>query len=149
MDLNSRWSNLGVNTALIIFGIGAIVLLYALATRQLTPRTSPERTTETGLVGQIIQVEVRNACGVTGLAKTTTDFLRRKGFDVVEVGDHDEFNVERSVVIDRIGDLDAARKLATTLGLPADRVEQDIREDFYLDASVIIGKDYEIMRPFN
>ena len=148
MAPRSRWSNLTINIALLLFGAAAIVLLYSLATRQFTERSNPERERDNGLVGKIIQVEVRNACGVSGLAADATQFLRQKGFDVVEVGDHSDFNVAESVVIDRIGDLESAKKVAAALGLSEDRVRQEIREDYYLDSSVIIGMDYAIMRPF-
>ena len=147
--LRSRFSNLGVNLALLVFGITAIVLLYALASRYLSPKTDPVRSGSSELVGKIIQVEVRNGCGISGLAADATSFLRRKGFDVVEVGDYTHFEVEESIVVDRIGDMVSARKVAAALGLPEDRVVQEIRQDYFLDASIIIGKDYEIMRPYN
>ena len=150
MDFRSRWSNLTVNLSILIFGIGAVILLYALVTRQFTPRSDSARGEAAGgLVGEIIQVEVRNGCGISGLAAETTRFLRSKGVDVVDVGDYEGFDEEHSRVVDRIGDMESARKVAAALGLPDDRVEQDIREDYYLDASIIIGKDYAIMRPFN
>lgn len=150
MDFRSRWSNLTVNLGIIVFGIGAVILLYALVSRQFTPRSDTERgVSASQLVGEIIQVEVRNGCGVPDLAAMTTRFLRGKGFDVVEVGDYEVFDVERSIVVDRIGDIESAKKIAAALGLPPDRVEQEIREDYYLDASIIIGKDYQMMRPFN
>lgn len=149
MVFSSRWSNLSVNIGLLVFGIGAVILLYSLVTRQFMPRSDAARgEAASELVGEIIQIEVRNGCGISGLAAETTKFLRQKGFDVVEVGDYDVFDIEESKVIDRIGDMESARKVAAALGLPEDRVVQEIKEEYYLDASVIIGKDYAIMRPF-
>ena len=126
-----------------------LVLLYALVTRSLWPRTDAQREANpSGLVGGIIQVEVRNACGVSGLAGDLTQYLREAGFDVVEVGDHSSFDVQQTVVVDRTGDLEAARKVAMALGLPEGRVRQDIQPSYYLDASILIGHDYAILPPF-
>ena len=146
----SKWASLSMNAALLILGAVAIVLAYSLVTRALTPRVDPYRAEEGGhLVGDIIQVEVRNGCGVSGLAARTTMFLRDQGFDVVEVGDYHSFSEAHSKVVDRVGDLESARKVAAALGIPEDRVVQEIGEEYYLDASVILGKDYGTLRPFN
>jgi hypothetical protein len=138
-----------LNAALILGGLGVMVLLYGLVTRTLIPRPDPERSPEsTELVGTIIQVEVRNGAGIDRLAAEATTYLRDRGFDVVAVGNYKTFGQKRSVVIDRVGDPEAARKVAEALGLPPDRVRQDIRRQYYLDASVIIGDDYKQLRPF-
>lgn len=138
-----------LNAGLLVVGLSVMVLLYGLVTRTLLPSPSPQRSPESsGLVGSIIQVEVRNGAGVDHLAAQTTHYLRDRGFDVVDVGNYESFKQERSVVIDRVGDPEAARKVAEALGLPADRVRQEIRRQYYLDASVIIGHDYKQLRPF-
>lgn len=138
-----------MNIGLVLAGLVVVVLLYALVTRTLAPRVDPNRgDNPAGLVGEILQVEVRNGCGVSGLAAGMTKYLRRKGFDVVEVGDHSTFDVAHSMVIDRVGDLEAAKKIAVVLGIAEENVHQEISEDYYLDASIVIGKDYEALIPF-
>ncbi len=147
---SSRLTNGLLNVALAIGGLSVLVLLYALATRTLFTGPSPERpaSDSSELVGSIIQVEVRNGAGVDHLAERTTQYLRDRGFDVVEVGNHSSFDQKRSVVIDRIGNREAARTVAEALGIPPKRVRQEIRRQYYLDASVILGHDYEHLRPF-
>ena len=138
------------NAALVVLGLAVLVLAYALVTRVLSPRVDPVREgNPAGLVGGIIQVEVRNACGADGVAGTTMRFLRQHGFDVVEVGDHESFDVETSTVIDRVGDMEAAHKIAAALGIDDEHVVQDIQPGYYLDASVLIGRDYETLSPFS
>ncbi len=145
----SGWVNLLLNIALVIFGLSVMVLLYGFVTRVFVPRSDPARESNpAGLVGDIIQVEVRNGCGVAGLAAEMTLYLRRQGFDVVEMGDYSTFDLERSMVVDRVGNLDAARKVAASLGLSEENVKQELRPDYYLDASVVIGKDYASLKPF-
>jgi hypothetical protein len=138
-----------MTAVLVVLGIAVGVLLYGFVARMVAPRVDPLREDNPAhLVGDIIQVEVRNGCGISGLAHTTTMYLRRHGFDVVDVGDHTSFDHEHSFVIDRVGDLESARKVATVLGIAEERITRDVQPEYYLDASVVIGKDYESLRPF-
>ncbi len=130
-----------MGAAIAVLGLFALVLAYSFVTRVAT---LPDR--EDGLVTEIIQVEVRNGCGIEGLAGAMTLFLREHGYDVVGVGDYESFEAPRSMVIDRVGNLEMARKVAQELGI--EQVEQDIRPEYFLDASVVIGLDYETLRPF-
>ncbi len=144
-------SHRALNAALVIFGIGALVLLYAFVQRAFFPSPVPDPTREANpanLVSEIIQVDVRNGCGVTGIAAETTEYLRAHGFDVVSSGNYASFNQPESFVIDRVGNLDAARKVAAALGIPPDHVRQEIRPGYYLDATVVIGEDYRALGPF-
>lgn len=145
----SRRSTIGLNAALVVGTLLMMVLLYALATRLALGRIDPVREANPGeLVGDIIQVEVLNACGVSGLAGRATRYLRRQGFDVVSTGNHGPSPLETTVVVDRVGNPEAARQIARALGLPDDRVIQELRPDYYLDASLLIGQDYATLRPF-
>lgn len=145
----NRLRNGLLNALLLSLGLGVLVLVYALVTRTTQPRPDPPRAQPSArLVGDIIQVEVLNGAGVDHLAWETTQFLRDRGFDVVHTGNAKSFNVEESVVIDRIGDMESARRVARALDLPTDRVRQNIQTDYYLDASVILGEDYRQLPPF-
>lgn len=149
VEKSSQRNSVWLNAALAIMGLLVLVLVYSLVTRAFAPRVDPGREANPGsLVGDIIQVEVRNGSGVDGLAGRTTDFLRDRGFDVVEVGNHESFDVPHSMVVDRVGDVDAARKVARSLGIADERVRQEIRPELYLDASIVIGKDYATLAPF-
>jgi hypothetical protein len=142
-------NNALLNVALVAGVVLVAVLFYALVARGFSPRIDPTREANPAqLVGEILQVEVRNGCGVAGLAGQMTRFLRTRGFDVVEIGDYESFDVEETVVIDRAGDPEAARKIALAIGLPPDRVREGVDLEAYLDASVLIGCDYASFRAF-
>ena len=147
----TRIKNVALNTGLVLLGLACLVLLYSLIARPgSSPSANPDRAAASDdLVGTTIQVEVRNAAGVSGLAATVMQHLRDDGFDVVEVGNHDAFDLEHTQIIDRIGDMESARRVATALGVDAEHIHQEIRTDLYLDASVLIGHDYETLHPFN
>ncbi len=94
-----------------------------------------------------IQLDVLNGTGETKLAQRLTDFLRSRGFDVVEMGNY-AGDLENTLVIDRTGNKEAAVRVAQSLGVPEEKVVRQIDKTLYLDVSVYIGKDYRSLAPF-
>lgn len=97
------------------------------------------------VVTRRLQIEVLNGCGAPGVASGFTDFLRDEGYDVVKTDNYESFNVQRSVVIDRRGNLENGVRIAKSMGLNEDRVLQEVNEAYLIDASVIIGNDYRTL----
>lgn len=89
-----------------------------------------------------IQVEVLNACGTAGLADQFTDLLRSKKFDVVKTGNFTSFDVDNSFVIDRAGKKEYAYALADSIGISKSNVIQQFNKNYYLDVTLVIGKDF-------
>ena len=96
----------------------------------------------------IIQVDVRNGCGVSGVADRYTDFLRSKGFDVADIGNYVSSDVDETLIIDRIGNMANAYKVAKSLGIKNENVIQQLNKDYFIDVTVVIGKDYFSLTPF-
>lgn len=94
----------------------------------------------TDAAGERVRVEVLNAAGITGLARSATERLRAAGYDVVYYGNAESFGRDTSVVIDRIGRPDAARAVARSIEIPVVRERRDTT--LYLDVTVIIGADW-------
>lgn len=94
-----------------------------------------------------IQLDVLNGTGESKLAQRLTDYLRSRGFDVVEMGNY-AGDLENTLVIDRTGNREAAVRVAQSLGVPEEKVIQKIDTTLYLDVSVYIGKDYRSLDPF-
>ncbi len=90
--------------------------------------------------GRRIRVEVLNAGGKRGAARDATELLRQSGFDVVYFGNADTFDQDSSVVLDRVGDLGAARSVADALGIHSVRSRPD--PNLYLDVSVRLGSGW-------
>lgn len=88
--------------------------------------------------GARLRVEVLNGAGVPGLARSVTRQLRRQNFDVVYFGNAPAA-LDSSVVVDRAGNLDAARRVAEALGIRSLRSEPD--PTLFLDATVVLGRD--------
>ncbi len=149
-DARSRMGGVLLSLGLAVAGVLALVLLYSFATRFLAPDTSPVRTANpTGLLGDIVQVEVLNGCGEPGIAGRVTQFLRDHDFDVVSSGNYVDFEQAQSLVIDRVGNREAALRVAAILGIDEAYVREGTGEGYYVDASVVIGRDYPSLRAFD
>ena len=90
----------------------------------------------------IIQVEVLNGCGVSGIADLFTDYLRDHHIDVVNIANYNQFNIDETMVIDRIGNKANADKVAEILGVPKGHEITQINDDYFVDVTVVIGRDY-------
>lgn len=145
-----RFADVLLNLALAGAGLAVLALLYGLAARTFVPRADPARDVsgeEPGASGgDVIQVEVRNGAGVDGLAATATRYLRHRGFDVVGVGNHE--GAASSYVADRVGNPAYARRVAAALGLPPTSVRAERDSTAFLDATVVLGRDYAALPPF-
>ena len=95
---------------------------------------------------EFIQVEVLNGCGTPQLAARLTKKARALGLDVIDEGNAESFTYLQSMVIDRRGDLEKARRVAEILGI-SNCIQQISDEPSQLaEVSIIIGRDYEQLR---
>lgn len=104
------------------------------------------------IAAEIIQLDVLNGCGVSGVADRFTDYLRSREFDVVELGNYKvngvvNYNVDETFVIDRIGNKANALKVADALGIKNSKVIEQLNDNYFLDVSLVIGKDYYKLKP--
>lgn len=132
-----------LNAAIGFLSVLLILLFAALFTRIIYPRIFNERAElQSELISEIIQIEVLNGCGVTGIANDYTGLLRSNGFDVVETGNFESFDLQETIIISRSGVMDNAYRVANALGVSEENILRESSPDFYLDVSVIIGHDY-------
>jgi len=134
---------------IIIFSLVAIIIFmsYSLILKFADRFGLEDNNSKKQTAAEIIQLEVLNGCGVAGVADRFTDYLREHKFDVVNVGNYVSFNVDETLVIDRIGNMANAKKVAKELGVPGTNVIQQLNDNYFLDVSVIIGKDYYKLKP--
>ena len=96
---------------------------------------------------RIIQLDVLNGSGVKGVASKFTSYLRSNGFDVVEMKNYKSSDLLETLVLDRVGDLTSARRVATALGVNERHIIQQLNPDYFVDVSVVIGKDFSHLKP--
>lgn len=141
---NASNNTFALNAVIGFLSLLLTILVFALITRVVFPRINNERAEQSNhLIGNIIQLEVLNGCGVPGLATRFTSKLRKNGFDVVETGNFDNFDMKETIVIARSGKMENALRVAKALGIPQRNVLQEESPDYYLDATVVIGADYK------
>lgn len=125
-----------------LLGIGLAVLASAAGfsiMRRPKPAPGPELKTE---FFQGIHVEVLNGCGADGVAQRVGRHLRGLGFDVMSWENAESFNYPETIVIDRVGKPEYARKVADALGV-RNRIQQIIPDPFRIEqVTVIVGRDY-------
>ncbi len=136
--------NLILNSVIGFLSVLLLILLFALGTRLLYPRIVNERAVEDpALISNVIQMEVLNGAGISGLANQFTGTLRQFGFDVVETGNFDHFDVPNTLVISRNGQIENARRVARAIGIEEQYILREESPEFYLDVTLIIGNDFE------
>jgi len=136
---------------LVAFGLIVIVMLSSFINRVIIAPPVDSKIEEGANSSEndlVIQVNVLNACGETGLAAKAMEFLRLRGFDVVEIGNYPK-KEEKSLVLDRLGDLRSARKVAYAMGIPDTLVVSAVDSNLFVRSTVVIGKDFPLLKPFN
>ncbi|MEX0608544.1 MAG: LytR C-terminal domain-containing protein [Balneolaceae bacterium] len=137
-------NELFLNAAIGFLSVLLLVLFAALFTRIIYPRIFNERANQNSeLISNIIQIEVLNGCGISGIANSYTGILRTNGFDVVETGNFETFDIQETIVISRSGVMDNAYRVANALGVAKENVIRESSSDYYLDVTIVLGLDYE------
>ena len=101
--------------------------------------------TQKEIVEKTIQINVLNGCGVQGIAKKVKEYLRMRGFDVVETANYPE-DVEKSFVIDRMRDSLSSQKVAYALGIDRSKVKTKVDSSLFIRCTVVIGSDYKNLK---
>ncbi|HZW37813.1 MAG TPA: LytR C-terminal domain-containing protein [Ignavibacteriaceae bacterium] len=127
-----------------------LVLFFAYnIVAKLTVKEDTEELADKNKPSKIVQLEVLNGCGTSGVADKFTEYLRNHEFDVVKTENYLSFDVENTFVIDRTGNNANAKKVADALGVEYRRITKQLNEDYLLDVSLIIGKDFNKLKPYN
>ena len=138
-----------LNVGLVVVLVLASALIYAFATRVTTPMPDPRRMeANPDLLGDFIQLQVLNGTEVAGAAAQLTEHLTDLGFDVIEVETHTDQTIPKTVILDRVGNFGAAQQVALAIGVTDDRISEELRPDYFFDATIIIGADYASIKPF-
>ncbi len=146
-ELNNPLINLFLNVAIFVLGMVIVYMAYSIFIKLHKVEKPVIDNGFSGVPSEIIQAEVLNGCGMSGLADRFTDYLRNQNVDVVNSGNYFTFDVKETLVIDRIGNRANAEKIASLLGVKKKNVIQQINEEYFLDVSVVIGKDYFKLKP--
>jgi hypothetical protein len=136
-------SNLFFIIASVILAVFAVFLLYSILEKTGIIIFDNTETAKPQNVQQLIQVEVLNGCGIAGVGDALTDVLRAKGIDVVKTGNFRSFDVDNTFIIDRLGKIETANRVADSLNLDKRFIITEKNKSYFLDLTIVIGKDYK------
>lgn len=142
---NINASNSSLNFLLNIFIIVLCLLIlflgYVLIV-QISGNFNDEAKGEQIILPSQVQIEVLNGCGISGLADKFTELLRAEGFDVVNKGNYTSFDVDNTLIIDRSNNQEKSSMVAETIGIEKNRIVKQFNNQYFLDITLVIGKDY-------
>jgi len=99
---------------------------------------------------KMLRVEIFNACGVQGVARKLTDFLRK--FENVDVVFFDNYRVQSlsaTYIIDRTDDnMSNAKAISRLICDKPQRLVPQISPDRQVEVTILIGKNYEELKAF-
>jgi len=116
----------------VIVAFVLLVVHFAYQTASLVGLTGPSGETT-------VVVEVLNGCGQKGIGERASELLSDQGFDVMFVGNADDFKYDRTLIVDRTGDLSKANAIADVLGVGL--VISQLSTASYVEATLVVGND--------
>ena len=151
--MKKNFLNYLLNSVIIILVVVVGYLTFSLVTNSIKSKEkNPAQVTDTSKITNqpnlTAQVDVQSGTTESGIASKFTEFLRKKGFDVVEMGNSKYKDFEKTTIIDRKGDKKTAYAVASALGVNESNITQQINKSLYLDVTVVIGKDFKNLKPF-
>jgi len=127
--------------AILILLFGSLIFRIINSDKMKTFETEEKRAE----IETTLQISVLNATEINGLASKFRNYLRKRNIDVVEIGNYDKL-VQKSFIIDRVGDTTASKYFARIIGIPDSLIVINIDSSFFLKASLIIGSDYKKLK---
>lgn len=134
--------SLFLNSIIAILSIAIVFLAYTLLSGVLPAKKVIKPTTGVDSV-HTLQLEVLNGCGKAGVGDKFVEYLRKNKMDVVQTGNYVSFDMPNTLIINRSGKDDRAKYIAQLLGVDTTCIVRQYNKNYYVDVSVIIGKDYK------
>lgn len=143
ISVKEKNTNLFLIIASVVLTVFAVYLLYSVLDKTGLVSFGKTENFKPKNVQQLIQVEVLNGCGVAGVGDGLTDVLRAKGIDVVKTGNYRSFDIDNTFIIDRMGKVETANRVADSLNLDKRFIITEKNKSYFLDLTIVIGKDYK------
>lgn len=91
----------------------------------------------------ILRISILNGCGEAGVAKMFADYFQLNNYEIIHVGNADNFEYEQTTVLYRESlSKNMVQKLSKDSTVKKDRLLSDPASDPVGDVKLIIGKDY-------
>ncbi len=90
-----------------------------------------------------VRIEILNGTAVTGLASRTAQLYKSYGFRIASIMNAEANDYERTVVLDRRGNPDAAKRVAELIRCEQIYSQIEENRDETVDVTIILGKDFD------
>lgn len=140
-ERKKSYHNISLNVIIVVLSLLIVYMGYSIYAKLSKKEAEVDLAGKNNTRSEIIQVEVLNGSGVSGLTDKGVDYLRKNKFDVVSKGNYESFDVLETMIIDRTGNMANAEAVAKALGVTS-KIVQQINSNYLLDVTVVIGKDY-------
>jgi anionic cell wall polymer biosynthesis LytR-Cps2A-Psr (LCP) family protein len=92
---------------------------------------------------KIFTIEIMNGTSVTGLAKRAAEIFQSFGYDVVSIGNADMEDNEKTVIVDRFANPDAAKSIGDVIRCDnIEAVQPASPLEAAADFSIVLGRDF-------
>ena len=95
-----------------------------------------------------VVIELINGNGESGVCGKYKEYFTKKGVDVINVGNAENFNYEKTVIYLHTDSYKKARIISKILGVGVNTVLKETTPSVNCDVSVILGKDYKELLPY-
>jgi len=130
-------------------GWAIIILLVVVAVFFYSFYRKSALVSEQDLSPRPLRVQILNGCGEKGITEVVEKKLQTEAqeviYHVVDRDNAESFGFPQSLVVDRIGNEEAALRLARLLGVEAKNiVTQKLSDNLYdLDFTIVVGGDFD------
>jgi hypothetical protein len=147
-SLKSSTVNTLLNVSIFVLSVLIVYMSYSVYIKLSHKPTENVEQSNNKAASDLIQVEVLNGCGIGGVADKFTEYLRNRNIDIVRLGNYISNDVSETMVIEHLGNMENAYKIAHSLGIKDENVIQQLNKDYFLDATIVIGRDYFNLTPY-
>jgi len=100
--------------------------------------------------GHKIQIQIQNGCGLSGIAKVYTNFLRSHGYDVIDYKNAPHFDYDNTqLIIHKKDTVNFINEMVQTLQIKPNSITYNYNNNNIYEMTVIIGHDYNNLNSYN
>ena len=100
--------------------------------------------------GHRIQVQIQNGCGFSGIAKVYTNFLRSRGYDVLEYKNAPHFDFDKTqLIVHKKDTSNFVDEMVGILQIKPNLIKYKYDTNIIYEMTVIIGHDYNSLKSYN
>lgn len=144
---------------LIVFPLITVIALFSYYQMNIPTNNSDDivslsmlikKTKSEKVFGHKIQVEIQNGCGLKGIAKLYTNFLRDKGYDVINFKNASHFSYKKTqLIVHQKDTLNFTNEMIDILKINSELVNHNYNNNLVHKMTIIIGEDYNQLDSFN